>query len=226
MTYRYREFYNREMRTIDPSAFRSLEAFLQLSTNEMYHVSYDSDNGLRQHVIRLVDSKTRIEHCDPTGTLRRINRKSRRDLLRLLLEWGRCDGQVLDEEEMTRFLTDLGQVCHRYNNVIIHDSEIEMTFEELKDLSKRKLRIRSTGAPEAALPYYDPEELPAYEGRLSKDEDTLASSKQKLVDAIEDDRPDAVLTLSRKVADLMRLVDADRRRIEGLREAKRYIDGE
>lgn len=221
MTLPYRKHYNQDIRSVSPSDFRSLDVLLQVSTTEIYRISHDPEDGFHHGVIRLVDSKTRIEGCDARDTFRRVNMRSRRDLLRFLLKWDEQEGEALGDGELEGLLGDVHELCHHYNNVVILDKETEMGFEDLKDLSKRKLRVRGTGTYEPE--YYKPEELLLYEERLVKEEERLADLKRDLVSAIESDRPGLVTSLAPKVASMMRDVMGSRQRVEEMRESARYL---
>ena len=219
----YRAYYNKGPLPDNPDRLRSVEVFLQLSVTDIFHLSHSPEHGFSQGVLVLVDSKTKIVEEGRLGTMRILNCRERRDVLRLFLSCEDRIGRRLERDEMAELAGMLNPVLHRYNNVIIPDGEYEMGFADLKDLSKRKLRVRRTGYDMG--PYYDSDRLHAYESQLEQSLPQLEFLKARLSDAIANDRPDDLLRLSRQVAGLMRQVSAARNWVNGFREAERYIGG-
>lgn len=218
----YRQHYNKAVLPFGPSDLHDIELWFQMSPYEFFHVRHDGTDGYRHMVRVLVDSKTKLrdEHV-PNECMRRLNGRHRRDLLRLWMRWEKRYGKVLDEGELAELIGELVPICHRYNNVIILDGEYEMTFEDIKDFSKRKLRIRSTR--DKGADYYRPDLLPVYEERLQDGSKRLDDMKRHLIEGLDEDRPEVIARLSPRVVDLMRQVKSDGRHVEELREAIRYL---
>jgi len=220
----YRQHYNKAILPFEPSGLRDIELWFQMSPYDFFHVRHDCTDGYRHMTRRLVDSKTRLQdERSPSECMSRLNGRHRRDLLRLWMRWEERQGKVLDEGELAELVRELAPLCHRYNNVIILDDEYEMTFEDIKDFSKRKLRIRSTR--DKGMDYYRPELLPVYEKRLTENRKRLDDMKRRLIEGLDCDRPEIVARLSPRVVDLMRQVKSDGRHVEELREAIRYLEG-
>lgn len=216
----YRKYYNKPILPVDSSGWRSLEVFLQMSTSEIYHVSYDPEEGFSQCVLLFVDSKRRLRECAYGETRERVNMEGRRDLLRFFLGWSERTG-ILSDDGLNELVGDLAPLCLHYNNVILVDGVRSMDFCDFKDFSKRKLRSRKTG--KWFPPYLSPEVMLDVDRRLTRNEARLADAKARLVAAIEGNRPDDVRRFAALTADLMQDMLRDGERSRKLHEACRYV---
>ena len=206
-----------------PSEFRDIELWFQMSPYEFFRIVYDGTDGYSHMMEVLIDSKTKLRDEHGHGEcMSRLNGETRRDLLRLWMRWDGKSGKILDGDDMSELIRDLVPICHRYNNVIICDGEYEMTFDDIKDFSKRKLRIRGTRNV-GPVGYYRPELLPVYEKRLEEDSENLEGMKRRLIAGLEANDFGVVASLSPKVVELMRRTETYGRYVRELKDAIGYM---